>query len=181
MTFHPRMMFADGTVTRDLGAPPEAFNVAASRAANPGDWGDWRQQGDRLIKRFPEDARDYEFSYPGRCSRRFPPPPICVWRVAILRSAACRCRRSAARRSRLRGTPSGSHATAASPMPAAYRPPPRALPPGEQGRYWIEGHAIIFQFDDGREEQRLFFQFPGPDKRGDTFVIGIGGTVYTLR
>lgn len=186
LTFHPRMMFSDGTVTRDLGAAPDMMDIAASRSMHPDDWGVWERQGDEILKRFPEDGRVSRFSIPGQMFQGVPAPRALTLDGRYMALSSVNVpqggglQTTAAWRT-FDFSPDGRFVNASGISTSAPGLAAHSLPPDERGRYVIDEYAITFIFDDGREERRLFFLFPKADGRADLAAIGIGRSVYTRR
>ena len=184
-TFHPRMLFSDDTVTRDVGLPPDSFDIASSRVENPGDWGTGRQEGDAFVKRFPDDNREYRFGIPGQMFEARPAPrdlrlegrymSLSSLSVPLMGGTQVTAAWQSFEFSRDGRFVNASGASTSAPGMGGY-----ALPPDQRGRYHIDGHAITFHFDDGREERRLFYLIP-ESTSGELGSIGIGAAVYVQR
>lgn len=184
-SFLPRMLFDDGTVTRDIGAAPGVFDVAASRSESPDDWGVWRRNGDEFVERFPNDSRDLRFAIPGQMFEAREAPrnlrldgrymSLDTMSVPLMGGTQVTAAWQTFEFSEDGRFVNASGASTSAPGMAGH-----SLPPDQQGQYMIDGHTISFLFDDGREEHRLFFLFP-EGAAGDTDTIGVGGTVYVKR
>ncbi len=174
--FRPHLMFADGSVFRDLPTRVDTFDVAASKASEARDWGTWTRNGDEIRITWPDgdtDTWDAGSWYVARPAQRG--EPIAGAYASISGGGNTALGGSVLTFASRNLTFDGDRFTAESTggtsgAVTAYSSQDRA------GTYVLDGHTIELHFNNGTTERQFFYFYP--DSKN---VLGIGSRSYTRR
>jgi hypothetical protein len=177
ITYEPYLLLKDGTIYRNLQAPPQDLDIGKSRQAEPKMWGRWQKSGNSIMVQWEDGKRetwekDWHVARPARKTDRLQgrfrsmsgggntalggSTSIAVTNDIVF-SADGSFRRGDVVSAKTDSVTVGSKRKGG-------------------GTYLIDGYSIELRYDDGQVERLTFYFYPD----GNT-VIGIGNRVFVLR
>jgi len=173
--FRPYLRFSDGDLYRNLGGDPTKLDRAASKRAEPNEWGTWRRQGAALVVRWSDGEEDTWDEGTWYEARPAPPGFVLAGSFTSLSGGGNTALGGdvitfsqdtlsfEGERFTFESVGGGSNASV-----TAYASATKA------GTYVLSGHTMTLRFNDGREQVRFFYLFPDSSE-----VFGLGEATYT--
>ncbi len=177
LVYDPVLLLRDGSAFDSLEIPPTDFDVAASKRAQPRDWGRWTRTKDgfRVVWNRPKDTD--EIKNENRCVPAKPGERLN--RAYSSTSGGGNTAMGGDVMIAISGTyeffPDGRFSTERSAGGTSSSITTLSKSKNA-GTYRLDGHALTLRFNDGKTLRRLFYFYPSEKSRSD--VIGIGSSTY---